>query len=433
MDPAVKAATELNIIFHRLEVPCEVRVTPEAGKHVCATADLEAGVALVEELPIVSWPSASLLHLRLPFCFHCLRLASHHLSANHSPATSAGATASSALPQTWTSCAQCTSCFCSATCQQASARAHRLLCPSLGELRRPDSASAATTATVSSGITVESLARCVAWVVQRLSTVVEQQKLTYAVLQADYAAQRSAAGAGCEGGSVAWSSDSLNYQLFTQVVAPFSRLISPPDSVRFEGVSLPAWSAKVRTLLAERCVKVLLVASGAPLGKLQLHSLDFSEKGTDESSASSLHWAEALVSTLFSTDTLRTLVGQMVLNAHGVNDYVLPASSSCNGEVPEGETAPAARGTFEWILKGAGLYALLASFNHSCEPNSAVSSVEETHEIVLKTTRAVRAGEEITITYIPVTASTTLAERQQLLKNYFFTCRCPRCVSETKA
>lgn len=433
MDPAVKAAEELNSIFCRLEVPCEVCVTSEAGKHVKATKNLHEGFTLVEELPIVSWPSASLLHSGLPFCFHCLSLSTHQLSSVVEAGAGVASSSSSALPNEWTRCAQCASCFCSVECQQACARVHRLLCSTLPELRSPDSA------TVTSGISMEALARCVAWIAQRLSLVIGQQRLTHEALQADYMAQQhNDTKSGhyksshdvptvMDAAHTTWSQDSLNFQLFTQVVAPFSRLISPPDSVTFDGVSLPAWMSTVRSLLAEKCVKLLLVASAAPFGKLELHPLRFGEEDSSDSSRppappstspSSLYWAEALVQILFSTDTLRTLVGQMVLNAHGVNDYVLPAAGA---------------GEFKWMLKGAGLYTLLSSFNHSCEPNAAVSSVDNMHDVALKTTRPVKAGEEITITYIPLTESTTLAERQQLLKNYFFTCRCPRCVREGKA
>jgi hypothetical protein len=443
MDPAVKAAKELNAIFTRLEVPCEVCVTNEEGKHVKATSDLDGDVALVEELPIVSWPSTSLLNLRLPFCFHCLRISSHQLSAHEGDATSASPSSihsAPALPEKWMHCAQCDSCFCSVACQQASGRVHRLLCSSLSDLRRSPSPSSSSSSssgasTAASGISLEALARCVAWIAQRLSLIIGQQRLTHEALQADYNAQRGSDGSVTTSNtaSTQWSQDSLNYQLFTQVVAPFSRLISPPDSVQFDGVSLPAWLSVVRTHLADKCVKLLLVASGAPLGTLTLHPLHLdAEEGEGVSGGGidgpfSLYWAEALVQVLFSTDTLRTLVGQMALNAHGINDYVLPLSGAATNTAGRSHT-----GAFEWILKGAGLYALLSSFNHSCEPNAAVSSVADTHEIVLKTTRPVKAGEEISITYIPLTHSCSVAERQQLLKHYLFTCGCPRCVREAK-
>lgn len=123
----------------------------------------------------------------------------------------------------------------------------------------------------------------------------------------------------------------------------------------------------------------------------------------------------------------------MVLNAHAINDYLLPAPTGAPEVESTSADAPAALGRFDWILRGAGLYALLACFNHSCAPNAAVSNVGGTHEIGLQTTRPVAAGAPITITYIPVDAeASTPATRRQQLKNYFFTCRCPRCTEEEK-
>ncbi|CBZ27231.1 conserved hypothetical protein [Leishmania mexicana MHOM/GT/2001/U1103] len=441
MDPAVKAAGELNTIFGRLGVLCEVCVTSAEGKHVKATANLEEGFALFEELPIVSWPSPSLLALSTPFCFQCLCLSSHQQLASEADAESPSAAGSAALPKSWSQCAHCVSYFCSPECQQASSRVHRLLCPCLSVVREshggrggPGGAegvkvtatqsissapSSLASSSTSSEITLEALARCVAWITHRLSYVIEQQQLTHEVLQADYVfQQQQEAGVSARGDT--WSTASLNYQLFTQIVTPFSRLISPPDNVEFDGVSLASWMAKLRLLLAERCATQLLVASDAPLSDVQRHTLTFDEHQQQQTvPAPTLLWAEALVQVIFSTDTLRTLVGQMVLNAHAINDYVLPP-----GEAPSS-------GVFDWVLKGAGLYSLLSCFNHSCVPNVAVSAVDGTHEIVLKTTRSIRAGEPLAITYIPLTAgATSRAERQRQLKNYFFTCHCPRCDME---
>ncbi|KAG5478478.1 hypothetical protein LSCM4_04711 [Leishmania orientalis] len=449
MDPAVKAAGELNAIFGRLGVLCKVCVTSEEGKHVRATEDLEEGFSLVEELPVVSWPSPSLLALSIPFCFQCLRLSSHQLSAAVPDSVTPPATVSAPLrsapgaaplPKSWSQCAQCASYFCSPECQQASARLHCLLCSCLSVVREghcgsggssgaevvtskaaesiSSAASLLTSSSTSSEITLEALARCVAWITHRLSSVIEQQQLTHEALQADYALQqRQAAGSASR---AAWSTASLNYQLFTQVVTPFSRLVSPPDDVEFHGVSLGSWMAKLRFLLADRCVEQLLLASGASLRAVQRHTVAFDEDQQQQAvPAPALLWAEALVQVLLRTDTLRTLVGQMVLNAHAINDYVLP---------PGGDSST---GVFDWILKGAGLYSLLACFNHSCVPNAAVSAVDGTHEIVLKTTRPVRGGEPLTITYIPLNAgASTHAERQRQLRNYFFTCHCARCAME---
>ncbi|GET88745.1 hypothetical protein, conserved [Leishmania tarentolae] len=445
MDPAVKAAGELNAIFGRLGVPCEVCVTSADGKHVKATENLEEGFELFEELPIVSWPSPSLLALSTPFCFQCLRLSSDKQAVAVPDAESPSAAGAAVLPKAWSQCAHCASYFCSPECQEASSGVHDLLCSCLPRLREEhggrsaadgvedakvtaiQSFSSAHSSLVSSPssseITLEALARCVAWIIYRLSYVIEQQQLTHEVLQEDYAFQQQPH-AGDSSSGATWSTASLNYQLFTQVVAPFSRLISPPDNVEFDGVSLGAWMAKLRFLLVERCATQLLVASGALLSDCQRHTLTFDEHQQQQQAvpATALLWAEGLVQVLFSSNTIRTLVGQMVLNAHAVNDYVLPSD----------EAPPT--GVFQWVMKGAGLYSLLACLNHSCVPNTAVSAVEGTHEIVLKTTRPIRAGEPLTITYIPLGAPTTSrAERQRQLRNYFFTCHCQRCNMEEAA
>ena len=47
---------------------------------------------------------------------------------------------------------------------------------------------------------------------------------------------------------------------------------------------------------------------------------------------------------------------------------------------------------------------------------------------VLTAKRGIRAGEEIVISYIDEDAA--LADRQEALRDYGFTCRCPRCLAE---
>jgi hypothetical protein len=50
---------------------------------------------------------------------------------------------------------------------------------------------------------------------------------------------------------------------------------------------------------------------------------------------------------------------------------------------------------------------------------------------VLTAKRGIRAGDEITISYIDEHAA--LADRQDALRDYGFTCSCPRCFSEQSA
>ena len=79
------------------------------------------------------------------------------------------------------------------------------------------------------------------------------------------------------------------------------------------------------------------------------------------------------------------------------------------------------------LLRGAGVYVLQACCNHSCSPNCSVQNEQDAF-IALKADRDIQEGEEITITYVPLDLSAT--QRQQLLNNYQFTCRCSRCAEE---
>ncbi|CAM44467.1 hypothetical protein LBRM_35_7140 [Leishmania braziliensis MHOM/BR/75/M2904] len=80
--------------------------------------------------------------------------------------------------------------------------------------------------------------------------------------------------------------------------------------------------------------------------------------------------------------------------------------------------------------RGQGIYEVGCLFNHSCDPNLSVqysSLNDETLTVVAL--RDVKAGEELTISYID--SSLPFAVRQQqLLDHYLFECRCPRCVAE---
>ncbi|KIW95628.1 uncharacterized protein Z519_04213 [Cladophialophora bantiana CBS 173.52] len=98
---------------------------------------------------------------------------------------------------------------------------------------------------------------------------------------------------------------------------------------------------------------------------------------------------------------------------------------------------------------GVMLEPLVAKFNHSCEPNLAVHRPQHTmisrwmsstrlsdaerrtfiHVIPL---RDIQQGEELLNYYIVPTASAK-ARRAKLMADYFFTCNCPKCLSDIKA
>lgn len=492
MDPAVKAAAELTALFAQLEIPCEVKYTDDRGKYVVAAADLsETGFTLVEESPIVSWPTAAFLAMDLPVCFHCLR-------------RNRGAGDSDEQRRGWTAaCGVCGSSFCCDGCREAGRRSHQLLCPSLKALRDFEAAEVVTGGSSNTSnsasvhddgvpriakskkrsahadeegsITPEAVARCAAWLLARIATFIERQGFTDAEL------------GGGDGGNTlsttnSTSNDSNNRgggqalvrQIFSQAAAPFDRLVGAPDSAEIAGVTDPSvWFEIVRGALRDRGVALLTAAAsvaGGGDGGGGGGTVGVAGDAATSAGAPS-PWVTEVVDAALSDATLRTFLGQIVLNAHAINDYILleqdsdstAAAAASNrdinydgeaaaamGIVPTGTTSAdptnepqqsdttASCGTgggvrFAWVMKGAAVYSLLCSFNHSCDPNMAITFVDGTHEIAIKTTRPVRQGEEFNITYIPLKAGIIVAERREQLRGYFFTCRCTRCVAEDAA
>lgn len=79
------------------------------------------------------------------------------------------------------------------------------------------------------------------------------------------------------------------------------------------------------------------------------------------------------------------------------------------------------------VLRAAGVYVLQACCNHSCVPNCCVENGADAC-ISLRAERDIAAGEELTITYVPL--GLPQSRRQELLDNYRFTCDCSRCAQE---
>lgn len=485
VDPAVKAAAELNAILDRMEAPCHVHVTAccsgndgnpntggsDAGKYMKATAPVASKTVLFEEIPLVSWPAPQLLSLGIPFCFHCLAI-------NRSPFTTTTTNTTSTdgdgdkNGSTWVlSCRTCGSWFCSPECERASARVHQLLCSSLASLRELHSTTTTTTdhnASKEDGreegesvvvITAEALARSAACLITRLASSIQQslaasETLTAEAVESDYllsvnSDSNGANGGVSGGGGGGGVSQGIAQQFFSAASSSFNRFISCPDSVLARmrtGGSYPLWVSSVQKLLGPRSRQLL------SLTILPYRSSEGKE---------TLQWVEALVTAALSEDTLYTLLGQLQLNAHAINEFILNDDiASGSGNRNDGGSTSAKTRLFDWFIKGGGMYCLLANFNHSCRPNVCVSSAGSlspedsegggstpaaapiTHEIALCACRGIEAGEELCISYIPLTeesGSATRSERRRsceerrtaLKESYYFTCMCPRCVEES--
>ena len=104
----------------------------------------------------------------------------------------------------------------------------------------------------------------------------------------------------------------------------------------------------------------------------------------------------SLCRTLCTAAVVENLLGKFVRNAHGFD-------ANCG----EGEAAPA-----------AGIFMLFCVMNHACEPNTEAIAAEKA-SIVVRTTRAVAAGEPLTNTYVP---SARGSGRRRMLDNWGIEC-----------
>ena len=78
---------------------------------------------------------------------------------------------------------------------------------------------------------------------------------------------------------------------------------------------------------------------------------------------------------------------------------------------------------------GTAVYLQGSAFNHSCRPNAEFYNVGTSLRV--HSVQHISAGEEVTVSYVPLTES--LAERRRSLsRQYKFTCTCERCQQEER-
>lgn len=461
-DPDVQAANELNAIFGRMEVPCEVLVSEAEGKHMRATNAINAGEVLFDEVPMASWPSP--LFAALPnammaekekdkkevedsgadtgvICFFCLRRREPVAAAEEKEekASSNGGEQRDGDQDDdddeelfWLQCEECKVYTCSDACRESwsASSLHGLLCgPARERLIQAQKETAPRTRAeqedqMLQGITLEALARCAAWLVSRIGQTLRQAQLPVSAF-----IPSSSPGGDEE------EISALQHQIFSVASAPFNRLLAAPDSTEYKGIKVSVWKKAVREALLSTAPDFLNSCAVSD-------EEDGEDKTTKETNDPT--WCAPLLEAALSDDTLQTMLGQLALNSHAINTVLLSPS-----QPSKSTTGAAAVPDFRVVVKGAGLYSLLSNFNHSCEPNLAVSHPNGTHELEVKAIRDIEEGEPLTISYIPLESRKTeeewanlpakqrqellrdeLRERRRELKQYFFECKCPRCLRE---
>ncbi|XP_047939856.1 histone-lysine N-methyltransferase ATXR2 [Salvia hispanica] len=144
---------------------------------------------------------------------------------------------------------------------------------------------------------------------------------------------------------------------------------------------------------------------------------------------------------LFSLDIYGHIIGMFELNnldlvvASPVEDYFLyiddlPPSQKKEAEKTTKSFLDALGEDYSVSCEGTAFFPLQSCMNHSCIPNAKAFKREEDRDgqATILALRPISKDEEITISYID--EDLPYEERQLLLADYGFTCKCPRCVEE---
>ncbi|KAL3509663.1 hypothetical protein ACH5RR_029064 [Cinchona calisaya] len=144
---------------------------------------------------------------------------------------------------------------------------------------------------------------------------------------------------------------------------------------------------------------------------------------------------------LFALDIYGHIIGMFELNnlnlvvESPVENYFLYID-----ELPHSEKEKAEKVTQPFLdalgdgysncCEGTAFFPLQSCMNHSCNPNAKAFKREQDKDgqAILIALRSVRQGEEITISYID--EDLPFEERQLLLADYGFRCRCPKCLDQ---
>lgn len=144
---------------------------------------------------------------------------------------------------------------------------------------------------------------------------------------------------------------------------------------------------------------------------------------------------------LFSLEIYGHIIGMFELNnldlvvASPVEDYFLYIDDLPQSEKKEAEriTRPlldALGDDYSVCCQGTAFFPLQSCMNHSCQPNARAFKREEDRDgqATLIALRLICKGEEVTISYID--EDLPYKERQAMLADYGFRCRCPKCLEE---
>lgn len=144
---------------------------------------------------------------------------------------------------------------------------------------------------------------------------------------------------------------------------------------------------------------------------------------------------------LFSLEIYGHIVGMFELNnldlvvASPVEDYFLYIDDLLESQKKDAEavTRPildALGEDYSICCQGTAFFPVQSCMNHSCCPNAKAFKREEDKDgqVTIIAVHQIQKGEEVTISYID--EELPYRERQKLLADYGFRCKCPKCLEE---
>ncbi|PON93274.1 SET domain containing protein [Trema orientale] len=146
---------------------------------------------------------------------------------------------------------------------------------------------------------------------------------------------------------------------------------------------------------------------------------------------------------LFSLEVYGHIIGMFELNnldlvvASPVEDYFLfvdelPSSKKREAEEITRPILEALGDDYSVCCQGTAFFPLQSCMNHSCCPNAKAFKREEDRDgqATILALKPIYKGEEVTISYVD--EELPFEERQTLLADYGFRCRCPKCLEEER-
>ncbi|CAO2824445.1 unnamed protein product [Amaranthus hypochondriacus] len=144
---------------------------------------------------------------------------------------------------------------------------------------------------------------------------------------------------------------------------------------------------------------------------------------------------------LFSLDIYGHIIGMFELNnldlvvASPIEDYFiyvddLPESQKKEAEALTRPILDALGDDYSICCQGTAFYPIQSCMNHSCCPNAKAFKREEDKDgqATIVALRPIQVGDEVTISYID--EDLPYEERQKLLADYGFRCKCAKCIEE---